>query len=82
MQQPLTASADEQLERRIRGEYVEMPGLQLTRAQAQRLFGLGARECATVLDDLVGRAFLVRRSNGRYARATDEVAGARSPRKA
>lgn len=31
---------------RIYSEYVEMPGLQLTCRQAQRLFGLGEHVCA------------------------------------
>jgi len=51
---------------------MEMPGLQLTCEQARRLFGLNALQCARVLDDLVSRKFLVRRSDGRYARWTGD----------
>jgi hypothetical protein len=59
--------SDERLIGRIRGEYMEMLGLQLTCEQAQRLFGLSASQCVRVLDDLVSRKFLVRSSDGRYA---------------
>lgn len=74
---PLTA--DERLTGRICGEYLEMPGLQLTCTQAQRLFGLDAVQCARVLDDLVGRRFLVRRADGRYVRWTDSDDRVRPP---
>jgi hypothetical protein len=62
---------DEQLLLRISSEYAEMPGLQLTVGQAQRLFGLGERLCARLLDELVERRFLVRLSNGTYARLAE-----------
>ena len=35
--------------RRIQGEYIEMPGLRLTVAQAQRLWGLDRAVCDAVL---------------------------------
>lgn len=54
---------------RVYGEYVEMPGLQLTLKQAQRLFGLGERECGSVLEWLVERRVLMRLPNGTFARA-------------
>ena len=41
-------TAQEDILRRIRGEYLEMPGLRLTSVQAQRLWGLDARTCASV----------------------------------
>jgi len=62
---------DEQLMLRISSEYAEMPGLQLTIAQARRLFGLGERLCVRLLDELVERHFLVRLPNGRYTRLTE-----------
>jgi hypothetical protein len=37
----------------VAGEYAELPGLKLTRAQARRLFGLRADVCDRVLDTLV-----------------------------
>ena len=40
---------DEQLVRRVFGEFVEMPGLQLTRPQARRLWGLDDETCAVLL---------------------------------
>jgi hypothetical protein len=56
---------------RIRAEYLEMPGLQLTPAQAQRLYGVEKRLCKMVLDALVDTNFLCLKPNGAYARITD-----------
>jgi hypothetical protein len=52
---------------RVYGEYVEMPGLQLTVPQASRLWNLNLSLSAQVLDRLVDAAFL-RRSGGCYVR--------------
>jgi hypothetical protein len=41
---------------RIRGEYLEMPGLRLTLEQAQRLCGAERMLCRMVLDARVGMA--------------------------
>lgn len=43
---------------RIRGEFLEMPGLQLSVAQAARLWGLDAAACRQVIDALVDAAVL------------------------
>ena len=43
---------------RVRAEFLEMPGLQLTTAQAARLFGLDATACKHVIDVLVKTSFL------------------------
>src|SRR4029450_7578964 len=43
----------EDILRRIRGEYIEMPGHRLTVAQAQRLWGLDRAACDAVLGALV-----------------------------
>jgi hypothetical protein len=43
---------------RVRGEFLEMPGMQLTTAQAARLFGLDATACKHVIDVLVQASFL------------------------
>jgi hypothetical protein len=43
----------EDLLRRVCGEFVEMPCLRLTRAQAQRLFALRADVCDRVLAQLI-----------------------------
>ena len=48
----------ERLLRRVRGEFVEMPGLELTENQAQRLWGLEPGRCAVVLEGLLDAGFL------------------------
>lgn len=56
---------------RIRAEFLEMPGLQLTVEQAGRFCGLQGPVCQVVLDALVDAKFLWRKSNGVYARVTE-----------
>jgi hypothetical protein len=58
--------------RRIVTEYDEMPGLCLTAAQAQRLFGLRDDICVRVFDALVDAAILRRDVSELYRRHTDE----------
>lgn len=55
--------------RRIESEYREMPGLCLTEAQAQRLWGLDRATCDQVLRLLVTRQVLKRTKAGLYLRA-------------
>jgi len=55
--------------RRIQGEYNEMPGLRLTIAQAERLWGLDRAECDAVLRALVDAKFLIRNRDGTFARS-------------
>ncbi len=43
---------------RVRGEFNEMPGLQLTIAQAARLWGMEPAACRRIVDALVDAAFL------------------------
>ena len=43
---------------RVRGEFMEMPGLQLTMAQAARLWGMEQAACKAVIDALVASSFL------------------------
>jgi len=62
---------------RIRGEFLEMPGLRLTIEQAHRLCGVDQKLCAAVLDELVQEQFLILKSDGRYARVTDGAPRAR-----
>ena len=57
--------------KRIRAEYLDMPGLRLTLAQAQRLCGVERALCEMVLDALVDEKFLCVKSDGAYARMTD-----------
>lgn len=54
---------------RIRGEYLEMPGLRLTAAQAARLWAVDAATCTDVLGRLVEDRFLMRTRSGAYVRA-------------
>jgi hypothetical protein len=52
--------------RRMRGEYLEMPGLRLTAQQARRLWRLDERSCDTVLTMLVQARFLARTRDGAF----------------
>ncbi len=54
--------------RRVRGEYNEMPGLRLTPAQAQRLWGLERADCDALLGALVESKFLFRTRDGAFVR--------------
>ena len=56
----------ERLVERIRGEYLEMPGLRLTLAQACRLWQLDAATCETLLQQLVQKTFLRKTPDGAY----------------
>lgn len=56
--------------RRVRAEFLEMPGLRLTFAQAMRLWGLDEDDCQRVIDALVGMCFLQKTSSGDVVRAT------------
>jgi hypothetical protein len=58
---------DEVLQR-IQGEYLEMPGLRLTAAQAQRLWGLERDVCDALLGALVDAKFLAQTRDGAYVR--------------
>ena len=55
---------------RVRGEFLEMPGLQLTVQQAARLWGLDLAACRNVVDVLVESAFLRWTATGKIVRAT------------
>ena len=66
---------------RIQGEYVEMPGLRLTPAQAQRLWGLDRATCDELLNALVNRRFLSQTRDGSFIR-TDGGPRREAPRSA
>ena len=53
---------------RIQGEYVEMPGLRLTAAQARRLWGLERDVCDALLGALVDAKFLSQTRDGAFVR--------------
>jgi hypothetical protein len=50
----------------VQAEYLEMPGLQLTRPQVRRLWGLEDQECDAVLGQLVASHFLRRTAREEY----------------
>jgi len=51
---------------RIRSEFLEMPGLQLTPAQAARLWGLDRHTSERLLDGLTRTGFLLKNRAGAY----------------
>ena len=53
---------------RIRGEYIEMPGLVLTLPQAARLWGFGPRRAAELLTVLLDAGFLACDKKAMYRR--------------
>lgn len=53
----------------IRMEYTEMPGMQLTFLQVQRLLNLSEELCGRALGMLTGSGFLRKTPDGRYLRA-------------
>jgi len=59
---------------RVRSEFLEMPGMRLTPAQAMRLWGVDAALCQRIISTLVGVAFLRWAAGGRLALAHDQVA--------
>jgi len=52
--------------RRVQGEFLEMPGLRLTGAQARRLWGLDAAVCEALLGALVDAKFLFKTRDGAF----------------
>lgn len=55
---------------RIRGEYLEMPGLRLTFSQARRLWQLDPAICHAYLQTLVNEGFLGRTPDGAFVVAS------------
>lgn len=55
--------------KRAQAEFLEMPGLQLTEAQAARLWSFDSALCSAVLSALVESRFLVRTRNASFLRA-------------
>lgn len=64
----------EEIIRRVQGEYLEMPGLRLTPAQAQRLWGLDRFACDNLLWAFVDAKFLVRTRDGAFVRSEGSMA--------
>jgi hypothetical protein len=72
----------EQLLRRVRGEYLEMPGLKLTCLQAQRLWAMDEQTCVEILTSLTEARFLQQQHDGTYARLVDGPVAFPAPRMA
>jgi hypothetical protein len=77
-----TSTPAEEIVRRIRAEYIEMPGLRVTQRQAQRLWGLDATTCHLALQHLIETRFLCLMSGDHYARLTEGPAAFPAPRMA
>jgi len=59
------------LVRRIREEFEESPGLQITLTEASRFWGLDETTCEQVLAQLLASGFLARSSDGQYRQVYD-----------
>ena len=55
---------------RVQSEFLEMPGLRLTSAQAARLWSLDRHTSERILDNLITTGFLARNRRGAYLRAS------------
>lgn len=64
-----TTSREDNLLRRVRGEYREMPGMRLTIDQAMRFWVIDWATCTSVFDSLVAVRFLELDNTGRYRKA-------------
>lgn len=53
----------------IQGEYIELPGLCLTKPQIQRLWGLDPHTCDALLDALLTAKFLEKTPHDAYVLA-------------
>jgi hypothetical protein len=58
----------QEMVRRIRGEFLEMPGLRLTSQEARRLWRLDETACDAVLGALVDARFLAKTRDGAFIR--------------
>jgi hypothetical protein len=71
---PLAARAHDQgitpLLHRVRSEFLEMPGLRLTPAQAARLWGTARQTSERILDGLTMAGFVLKNREGAYLRAS------------
>lgn len=63
--------------RRVQGEFLEMPGLRLTEPQARRLWNLDQQSCEVLLSVLVEEKFLFRTRDGAFMR-TDQARPAKA----
>ena len=63
-----TPPGKEEVLRRVRSEFLEMPGLRLTAPQARRLWGLEVTVCEALLSALVETNFLFKTRDGAFMR--------------
>jgi len=57
----------------VQGEFIEIPGLNLTKPQVQRLWGLDTPTCEALLGALVDGRFLRRTHTGTYVRVEADL---------
>jgi hypothetical protein len=62
--------AESMLRDRVRGEFLEMPGLRLLPGQAARLWAIDTTVSTQILDDLVDTGFLHKTRDGAYVRVS------------
>ena len=80
---PAPTRTNDEVLRRVQGEFLEMPGLRLTTPQARRLWGLDAAACDALLGALVESKFLFQTRDGAFMRvesATPAKATLHAPR--
>lgn len=63
---PVRTEGFEQMAQRVRAEYLEMPGLNLTRDQAKCLWAIDGALCDRLLAYLVETGFLARTHHATY----------------
>ena len=63
-----TGRGIQEVVRRIRGEFLEMPGLRLTEQEARRMWRLDETACEAVLGALVDARFLAKTRDGAFIR--------------
>jgi len=74
---PESTRASEDTLRRVKNEFLEMPGLRLTCAQARRLWCLEPEACDGLLRTLVETNFLFRTRDGAFMRVETSTVKAR-----
>lgn len=78
--QPPRVQRREDIVGRVRGEFLDMPGLRLTEPQARRLWALEPSLCTAVLTELVDNGFLLRTRDGAFVRV-DVATPLKAPRR-
>ena len=67
------SSLSETVLRRVRAEFLEMPGLKLTISQAQRLWGMDRSTCEALIEELTAARFLSWTRDGSVVRRASPV---------